>query len=140
MQPALSARSGVLVLVTGLALGACLPTGENAGERLFRHAEGSGGSLAYSQGPDWLARGRFGCATCHGPDGRGRQVRVGSVSGAAPPIDAASLAARGYDRQRLRRAVVDGFDPAGRPFHYYMPRWDIGDQDFAHLADYLARL
>lgn len=134
-------RPGVwlAVLVGALVQGCSAPDG-SLGQRIFRDGEGDSGRLAYQQGPGWLARGRFGCVVCHGEDGAGRFVQAGQVAGAAPPITAEALAARGYDRAALRRAIADGVAPDGRLFSYYMPRWQMREPEMQALLDFLARL
>lgn len=110
------------------------------GERIFFEGRGEHGRITYSQGPNWLARGEFGCATCHGADGSGRFVRAGNAQGSAPAITAEELAARGYDQKGLRRALFEGFTPEGRVLNDYMPRWLMTDREFTALAEFLAEL
>lgn len=114
------------------------------GEQIYRFGEGREGRLAYREGPRWMIYGRFGCAACHGEDGRGRVVRAGSTtaaaSGTAPPIHAAALARRGYDEALLRRAIVEGVGAEGRAMSYYMPRWELDAADLEALREYLGQL
>lgn len=140
MRVASTNASAVLLLALALLAAACQPRAPTAGERIFLAAQGAEGPVTFRTGPSWMAHGRFGCATCHGKDGQGLTVEVRGIVGAAPPIDRETLVRRGYDRAALRRAIEDGVDPAGRPLNRYMPRWEIGDDDFARLADHLERL
>lgn len=135
-------RRGRLALPVLLCLGllGCGPSPEQLGERIYQAGVGAGGRLAYDQGPGWLQMARGGCAVCHGREGQGLAMRAGDASGAAPPLTPGYLAARGYDRASLARAITRGVDPQGRVFGYYMPRWRLGDRELEALLDYLARL
>lgn len=95
------------------------------------------------------------CASCHGSDGRGG-VHVMHMS----PMDASdirwsSLASemddghndepegehgQGYDLETFRLAVVEGRHPNGSDLSRNMPRWDLGGEDLADLADFLQTL
>lgn len=45
-----------------------------------------------------------------------------------------------YTRATLSRALREGIDPSGRRLDALMPRFDLGDDDIAQLADYLGQL
>ncbi len=107
------------------------------GKRIYQYGQGAEGYLEYQQGPDWLAQARRGCETCHGPMGRGRSVKVGKVTGAAPPVTRSALVERGYDAATLRRAITKGLDITGRPMNWYMPRWQLSEKDMQALLRYL---
>lgn len=128
------------VSMLAVVLSGCADPGDKLGPTIYRDGVGANGPLAYRQGPRWLAMGQFGCATCHGVDGRGLTVRSGSVVGVVPPITAAVLDARGYDTLRLRRAIVEGMSADGRQLSDYMPRWQIDEREMAALLDVLAGL
>lgn len=123
-----------------LGLTACSPPPEDLGERIYQQGFGAGGRIAYEQGPGWLRMARAGCAACHGRDGQGLAMRAGDARGAAPPLTAEYLAARGYERDSLGRAITRGIAPDGREFSYYMPRWRLDERELGALLDYLARL
>jgi hypothetical protein len=46
----------------------------------------------------------------------------------------------GYDLETFRLAVVEGQHPDGEPLDSDMPRWRMGEQDLADLAEYLRSL
>ncbi len=46
----------------------------------------------------------------------------------------------GYDLETFRLAVVEGKHPEGSPLSSDMPRWTIGAEDLADLAEYLKTL
>jgi mono/diheme cytochrome c family protein len=129
----------LLALAAALGLVGCDGGRVDLGARIYATGQGGAGPIAYTDGPDWLPRGAFGCAVCHGESGEGRFVRVGAVSGAAPPIHGDALAARGYDEATLRRALVEGVAVDGRVLNDYMPRWQLSPRDLEALASYLDR-
>ena len=40
----------------------------------------------------------------------------------------------------IKQAVIKGFDPAGKPLDWTMPRWQMSDGDFNDLLAYLKTL
>ena len=134
-----------LSLATGAAaawlLAACGPSGADLGRLVYERGEGTDGRLAYTQGPGWLAAARgAGCAVCHGPNGEGLVVTAGAVTGAAPAITWAALAERGHDEASIRRAVTQGVTLGGRELNYYMPRWEMSEEELDALVAYLREL
>lgn len=132
-------RLGMLAFALLLGVAGCTRY-QPLGETIFFEGRGELGRVAYSQGPDWLAYGEFGCASCHGRDGAGRSVRAGKVIGTAPPITAAVLSVRGYDQQGLRRALAEGMTPEGRSLNAYMPRWSMSHTELTAPREFLADL
>ena len=45
-----------------------------------------------------------------------------------------------YTDALIKRAITEGLDPGGEPLDWTMPRWQIGDTDFADLLAYLKTL
>lgn len=45
-----------------------------------------------------------------------------------------------YDLDAFRLAVVEGRHPDGMDLSLNMPRWDLGDEDLADLAEFLRSL
>jgi mono/diheme cytochrome c family protein len=133
-QPALAARAGGL------------DPGERRGREIFRHGTSGGGrrvSVTLNGEPVPVT---FGCAGCHGRDGRGR-----SEGGTRPPdirweslVRPAAGGARhprpAYDRATLVRAITMGIDPGGRPLDPVMPRYQLMREDADDLLAYLGRL
>jgi cytochrome c oxidase subunit II len=130
--------AGLCLLV--LSLIACERAGSSLGKQIYDDGVGVDGRVAYSQGPDWLRFAGSGCAVCHGDRGQGLSVQAGGVTGVAPAITWAALAARGYDETAVRTALTEGIDPHGREFHYYMPRWQLTDAELDALTAYLRGL
>lgn len=130
----------LLLCAVFVASAGCGQSELELGERIFLQGRGADTRLDYRQGPPWLARAGQGCAVCHGREGQGRVVQAGKLTGAAPALTGDALRARGYDQSSLRRAIVDGFDPSGREFSYYMPRWILSDREMMALQRFLATL
>lgn len=132
-------RLGILTFTLLLVVAGCTRD-QPLVETVFFEGRGELGRVAYSQGPDWLDYGEFGCASCHGRYGAGRSVRAGKVIGSAPPITSAALSVRGYDRKGLRRALAEGMTPEGRSLNAYMPRWSMSHTELTALREFLADL
>ena len=130
----------LLLCAVFVASAGCGQSELELGERIFLQGRGADTRLDYRQGPPWLARAGQGCAVCHGREGQGRVVQAGKLTGAAPALTGDALRARGYDQSSLRRAIVDGLDPSGREFSYYMPRWILSDREMMALQRFLATL
>ncbi len=157
-----------LVVIAGLALAACGGSGPTAatsrsataslaaGEAIFRtglfdgrpipRTGGSaGGMMGGGMGGDMMTGG---CATCHGPDGRGRTTS----SFSAPNITYTNLTdpsgmlmpdgTRGpaYTDAAIRTAVVQGTDPKGDKLAQPMPQWQLTDEEWGALLAYLRTL
>lgn len=88
------------------------------------------------------------CASCHGADGQGR-----AEGGVTPsnitwevlerPLTSSDLLARrrpAYDGTSLRRAILEGVDPAGNEFGPTMPRFRMSAADVDSLIAYLRLL
>jgi hypothetical protein len=45
-----------------------------------------------------------------------------------------------YTDALIKRAITEGLDPDGEPLDWTMPRWRMGDADFADLLAYLKTL
>jgi mono/diheme cytochrome c family protein len=87
--------------------------------------------------------GRYGCAACHGPDGKGGFVNTNAeTDGKVPGV---TYVAEGFTRGELRRKILDGFPTVGKkhpngprpPFR--MPGWagQMTDAEVADLVEYL---
>jgi mono/diheme cytochrome c family protein len=81
------------------------------------------------------------CGRCHGGDARG--LTEGGI--AAPPIfwralQTPSPGRPAYDAGSFRKAVTDGFDPAGRILHPAMPRYQMDDEQLVGLFAFLRRV
>jgi mono/diheme cytochrome c family protein len=89
---------------------------------------------------------RYGCALCHGPDGKGAFANPNAET--AGKVPGVIYVAEGYTADELRRKLLDGVhtvgkaDPNGPAPPYRMPGWAgrIGSQDLADLVEYLMSL
>ena len=95
-----------------------------------------------------VARGRevylrYGCATCHGNDGKGGFANANAETDGKVP--AVNYVAEGFTRRELRKKILDGFAPVGKkdangprpPFR--MPGWSgqMTDAEVGDLVEYL---
>lgn len=99
-----------------------------------------------------MGRGSIACASCHGSDGRGGQVTMMMTTTEAPDIRYTVLTkgehdeAHGegphqpYSDETIKRAITQGVDPAGNPLSWVMPRWDMTDEQFNDLLDFIKTL
>jgi len=138
---------------------------ESNGERIYSSATSERtGRINYRGGPlgGGMMTGWRGlaCVSCHGGDGRGVFHVMHMSAMDAPDIRWSTLAAEtdeghdgellskgehgeamaGYDLEAFRLAVVDGRHPDGTALSSSMPRWDLGDEDLADLAEFLRSL
>lgn len=109
------------------------------------------GRIPFEGGPMWLSMHGGGCVSCHGPQGRGG---FPVVMGTKIPPDIRYSALTGEDKhegeehedhppytdETIKRAIVRGIDPAGKPLDWTMPRWYMTDADLNDLIAYLKRL
>jgi mono/diheme cytochrome c family protein len=123
--------------------GQALPLNYNSnGERIyFTGVSASGEAIGFSGGNMHLRMMGGGCATCHGADRSGGRM-MPEFWKLAPPLTRAALFDGhgdhgGYDNTTLRRAVVQGSDPAGQQLDSTMPRWSMSERDWRDLLDYL---
>ncbi|MBI4840693.1 MAG: cytochrome c [candidate division NC10 bacterium] len=122
------------------------------GERIyFTGVSAKTGPIPASAGPMWVGMRGGGCVACHGVQGRGG---VPVMMGGALPSDIRYEAltkeehregekAREhppYTDDLIKRAITRGVDPAGNSLDWTMPRWRMGDADFADLLAYLKTL
>lgn len=126
-----------ILCIAALGLVACDADPLTLGRQIYRQGIGADAPLSYRLGPTWLRSAGGGCAVCHGTEREGRTVQVGKVSGSAPALTAAVLAARGYDADALRRAIGEGWSVDGRSLDRYMPRWQLDTRDMQALITYL---
>ncbi len=86
-----------------------------------------------------------GCASCHGVDGHGLTMMMFTT----PNITYANLTnpagmlnpdgSRGtpYTDDLIRRAVTQGIDADGAALSTIMPHWQLGDEDWNDLLQFL---
>jgi len=120
------------------------------GREIYRRGTRGGidaGTAAIGAGGVPLPSSTFTCANCHGIWGGG--AREGGVS--TPPLNWSYLTSpavsaltgrwRGaYSLETLRKAITAGRDPAGRPLHAGMPRFQMLPERLSEVVAYLERL
>lgn len=90
-----------------------------------------------------LVYARYGCATCHGADGKGGFANPNAET--EGKIPAVNFVAEGYTRPELREKILEGLatigrdDPKGPRPPYRMPGWagQITNQETNDLVEYL---
>lgn len=137
---------GVLVLALALLLGAAWVNSEHA---LARRYAVQDAPLLLPTDEAGLAHGRHlfetrGCADCHGEQGAGRMVMdAGPLAKlVAPNITPPALGARGYDADKIARAIRHGVRADDTPL-IFMPSGDwseLSDEDTAALVAHVQTL
>lgn len=92
-------------------------------------------------GPQWLQMHGGGCASCHGPGGRGGRFPL-QCDLRSPAVDFESLADidKGYTTQNLRTALEKSRTPKGEALDPCMPRWYLNKTDYRDLIGHLLKL
>jgi ABC-type branched-subunit amino acid transport system substrate-binding protein/cytochrome c553 len=142
-----------LVVLCGASSASALELSEQAqaGKRIFLKGESPSGARITARvgmGGLELSGASVACGNCHGEDGRGRPE-----GGVAPSNIQWSELTKPYghdhpqgrrhgafDEPLLRRAVMDGIDPAGTRLDGAMPRYDMSAKDFSALVAYVKTL
>lgn len=153
-------------VLAGLLLVACLAlilrftaptTGggyRSNGEQIYFTATSQRGTPITSDASMGMMRsGMLTCATCHGADGRGGQVRVMMRVFEAPDIRYQTLTSEEhgeggeegmehepYTDEDIKRAITEGVEPDGEPLDWPMPRWTMSDEDLDDLIEFLKTL
>ena len=114
----------------------------------FTGINAKGKRIPFTGGPPWLYMHGGGCASCHGPDGRGG-VPVMMGTAIPPDIRYHHLIEEEhegdeehppYTDELIRRAITEGLDPAGEPLDPTMPRWQMSEGDLNDLLEFLKTL
>jgi mono/diheme cytochrome c family protein len=101
---------------------------------------------ATASGRGQLVYGTYGCALCHGPDGKGGISNPNAET--EQQIPAVIYTAEGYTRAELRKLILDGtrtigrLDPQGPRPPFRMPGWrnQMADREVNDLVDFLMSL
>jgi mono/diheme cytochrome c family protein len=130
---------------------------ESNGAQIYFTATSQRGTIINSDvGPGMGRRqgSRMTCASCHGPDGRGGEVRMMMRVIEAPDIRYETLTSQEHDghgeegeeehapytEKTIRRAITEGVEPEGEPLDWPMPRWSMSDEDLDDLVNFLKAL
>jgi cytochrome c oxidase subunit 2 len=114
----------------------------------FTGVNDRGQRIPFTGGPMWLSRHGGGCASCHGPDGRGgAPVMMGTEI--PPDIRYHHLieeeheeeeAHPPYTDETIKRAITEGVEPDGETMDLTMPRWQMSERDLNDLLEFLKTL
>jgi mono/diheme cytochrome c family protein len=118
----------------------------------FTGANDRGQRIPFTGGPMWLSMRGGGCASCHGPDGRGGAPVMMSTE-IPPDIRYHHLleeehqeehekgeAHPPYTDETIKRAITEGVEPDGESLDWSMPRWSMSDEDLDDLLAFLKTL
>lgn len=121
-------------------------TFESEGERLYFTGVSSSGDVMTPVGGHHHMRMHGGsCVTCHGAGKEGGARMWPRFWVVAPALTVGALskehnddhAHASYDETALKRAIVDGVNPDGKPLHETMPRWKMSERSLNSLVHYL---
>jgi ABC-type branched-subunit amino acid transport system substrate-binding protein len=144
-------RFVIMFAACGLLSGQPLTFQESRGKEFYLHGRSLDGhpvtAHLRSAGADIPAE-QVPCASCHGPDGRGRpeggvdpsNIQWSALSGPAEVVHASGRRHPRYTDRSLLRAIAMGLDPAGNHLQPAMPQYQLSREDFADLSAYLKRL
>ncbi|MBX5464195.1 MAG: cytochrome c [Clostridia bacterium] len=119
------------------------------GEQIFQQGIGADGRpIARSGGFPMMMGGALSCASCHGPDGRGRRtmmftapdITYGNLTDPRGMLEADGRRGMRYTDALIARAVTQGLDAEGKPLDPVMPRWQLTPDEVNALIAYLKTL
>jgi cytochrome c oxidase subunit 2 len=128
------------------------PTGVSNGQQIYTTSTSQRGTAIEFEmgGGMMMPGGMIACATCHGADGRGREVRMMMRTFSAPDIRYKTLTSPRTNEQgeaepifteaTIKQAITEGTDPDGTPLQWPMPRWSMSAADLQDLVNYLKSL
>ncbi|NIO70795.1 MAG: c-type cytochrome [Anaerolineae bacterium] len=118
----------------------------------FTGVNDRGQRIPFTGGPMWLSMHGGGCASCHGPDGRGGAP---VMMGTEIPLDIRyhhlieeeheeeheeGEVHPPYTDETIKRAITEGVEPDGEPMDLTMPRWQMSERDLDDLLEFLKTL
>jgi cytochrome c2 len=117
------------------------------GQRIFMSGVGVDGQPLSRTGGSGMMM-VSGCASCHGVDGHGLRtmmfttpnITYANLTDPAGMLDPDGSRGPTYTDDLIRRAVTQGFDAAGDPLSTAMPHWQLADQDWNDLLQFLKTL
>lgn len=124
---------------------------ESNGERIYFTGRSRSGEVVPEMlGMHQMQPGMMACVNCHGPEGRGGTVTMMMGTFEAPDIRYSTLteaeheddneAHPAYTEESIKQVITQGFDPAGEPLDWPMPRWRMSERDLDDLVEYLKSL
>jgi len=116
------------------------------GQRIYFYStSNSGEHITYSNGPGMMMQGQLACVNCHGTEGHGGKVNFMMRTYDIPDITWPELTGHHMDHEpytedTIKRAIVQGVDPAGHQLEYPMPLWRMSEADLNDLISYMKTL
>lgn len=133
----------------GLATTASTRYRSNGEQIYFTATSQRGRPIISDMGMGMMGGRMMTCASCHGPDGRGRRIRMMMRVFEAPDIRYRTLTTEEhgeemehepYTDEDVKRAITQGIEPNGEPLDWPMPRWTMDDEDLDDLLEFLKTL
>jgi mono/diheme cytochrome c family protein len=119
------------------------------GERIYLTAESSSGEPITRTG-GFMMMHRLACVTCHGEDGQGGRLVMMMWAIDVPNITWPHLTEEEhgdegeehppFTEESLKSAITDGIEPDGEELDFFMPRWQMADEDLDDLVEYIKTL
>jgi ABC-type branched-subunit amino acid transport system substrate-binding protein/mono/diheme cytochrome c family protein len=142
-------RIGLPLLLVSTALAQQLSPPEARGKKIFLTGSGSIPITAQiAVGSADVPATQVPCASCHGPDGRGRpeggvepsNIQWNALAGSAEVVHSGGRRHPAYTERAFNRAISLGIDPAGNALAPSMPRYRMSREDLTDLIAYVKKL
>ncbi len=145
------AAVGLVVAFASTHAAAALSAGQSRGKQIYLHGTSpSGGEVTAYVGREAVAlpASAAPCASCHGPDGRGRpeggviptDIRWSQLTKVYGHVHEDGRRHHAFDKAGLARVLRTGLDPADNRLDQSMPLYTLSDGDMADLVAYLTHL
>ena len=145
------AALGLVVALVSTQAAAALSAGQSRGKQIYLHGTSpSGGEVTAHVGREAVAlpASAAPCASCHGPDGRGRpeggviptDIRWSQLTKVYGHVHEDGRRHPAFDKAGLARVLRTGLDPADNRLDQSMPLYTLSDGDMADLVAYLTHL
>jgi mono/diheme cytochrome c family protein len=158
----LVAFAGVLLWLGGPLRSVVRETGfeseaaANGAQIYFTGTSRRGTLITQQMGPGMgrMRGSRRTCASCHGPEGRGGDIRMMMRVIEVPDVRYDTLTSEEhgdhgeegeeehepYTEETIKRAITEGVEPNGETLEWPMGRWSMSDEDLDDLVDFLKTL
>jgi ABC-type branched-subunit amino acid transport system substrate-binding protein len=145
------ASLGLIVALVLTQAAAALSAGQSRGKQIYLHGTSpSGDEVTAYVGREAVAlpASAAPCASCHGPDGRGRpeggviptDIRWSQLTKVYGHVHEDGRRHPAFDKAGLARVLKTGLDPADNRLDQSMPLYTLSNSDMADLVAYLTHL
>ena len=145
------AALGLVVALISTQAAAALSAGQSRGKQIYLHGTSpSDSELTAHVGREavTLPASAVPCASCHGPDGRGRpeggviptDIRWSQLTKVYGHVHEDGRRHPAFDKAGLARVLRTGLDPADNRLDQSMPLYTLTDGDMTDLVAYLTHL